>query len=104
MRLVILSILILAIFGCDRAPEGETDPPFTFQDEIELSNLMLVEILDNPNTYQEVIEDSTEAYVYSFLDRIKDSVISSGQIQNPEKYEWEFFVLNDSFGSISHFT
>lgn len=102
MRIFILSIFILTVFGCDRAPEGDTDPEFSFQDEMILSDLMLTEILNNPSSYGEILIDTNEQYVYAFLDRIKDSLIRSAQIQNPNKYDWEFFVIEDSFDASAY--
>lgn len=102
MSIRILIIFILFLFACDRDPVGDPNPEFTIENEKELAELFVSELEENPNTYGEFLNPEAEPFVYNYVQRVADSILSSPNILNRNTYDWEFFIVNDSFSGSAY--
>ncbi len=97
MRKVLYIILAFLFFACNESPEGDPEPEFTLDDELQLSAFVLDEIFENPSQYGTIITESN--FIDSYLQSVKDSLLNSGVLMNPEKYDWNVFLIDDSLDS-----
>jgi predicted Zn-dependent protease len=102
MRYSLYILFVALFFACDKSPEGNPEPEFSLEDEKRLSELMLEEIFDDPGTYGEIIDPDEEAFVYTYIERVKDSILAKGRIEGVNTYPWNIFVVNDSFDASAY--
>lgn len=94
MRLYLFYILTLVILSCNESPEGDPEPEFTLENELELSELVQEEIFGKPSQYGSII--TGRDFVTNYLDRVKDSILNVGGINNKDLYNWSVFLIDDS--------
>jgi hypothetical protein len=97
MKKLVLFFFLISLFSCEKEPEGEVDPVFKLSDEKILSEFFLEEIRNNPSQYGDIIPDTLEKFVYRYVNRVKDSIINSQNIVNKTAYDWNIYLINDSF-------
>ncbi|QNL21936.1 hypothetical protein HZR84_08285 [Hyphobacterium sp. CCMP332] len=88
---IILSLMLIA---CNESSEGDPEPEFTLENELQLSEFVLEEIIDNPSQYGTVVTESE--FIDTYLQRVKDSLLNSGGLNNSEKYNWNILLIDDS--------
>lgn len=96
MRFIALLLPVFLVFSCTTSEEGDPEPEFTLENELELSGLILEEILDNPSDYGEIITED-QVFIYSYINRVRDSLLQSGNVSNRSDYNWKVYVVKDTF-------
>ncbi len=94
MKQYLAVFLILLFSGCNESPEGNPEPEFTLENELELSDLVLNEIFNNSSQYGSVVTESD--YINSYLARVRDSILNTGKINSRDIYQWNILLLDDS--------
>lgn len=82
------------LIACNESPEGDPEPEFTLENELQLSEFVLEEIFENPSQYGTIVTASE--FIDTYLQRVKDSLLNSGGLINSEKYDWNVLLIDDS--------
>lgn len=83
--------LLLASVACT---DGGGINLFSVNEDIELGQQVRDEILGDPATYP-VVDRADAPEAYAHLDRIRDEVLASGQVDYEKRFEWEVYLVDD---------
>ncbi len=67
---------------------------FTLQDDISLGRQLRDEILANPQEYP-VMDPNLHGSAYSYVERIRDRILASGEVKYAQEFDWEIYLLKD---------
>ena len=83
---------ILALAACNG--EGGGPNLFTVEEDKELGQQVRDEILADPESYP-VVDRASATEAYDHLERIRDEILDSGEVQNLDLFEWEVYLIDD---------
>ncbi len=90
-----LPLLSLVAVGCDGAGSLPDVNLFTVQDDIELGQQLADEIAANPGDYGEILDPAEYPEAYDHLNRIRDEILATGEVEYAQKFEWETHLIHD---------
>lgn len=67
---------------------------FTLQDDISLGRQLRDEVLANPQEYP-VMDPNLYGSAYSYVERIRDRILASGEVKYAQAFDWEIYLLKD---------
>jgi predicted Zn-dependent protease len=83
-----------ALFLLSSCSEDEGVNIFTVEDDMELGLQMQQEILANPAEYP-VMNRSLYASAYAHIERVRDSILESGEVNYDNLFAWEVHIIHD---------
>jgi predicted Zn-dependent protease len=96
-QLILLVIIGLFLVSCKK--DGNNDPTFNIfsvNDDIAFGQDLQTEINNNPQQYP-ILNKSQYSEAYDHIYRIRDSILSSGELIYGDQFEWEIDIIqNDS--------
>jgi beta-barrel assembly-enhancing protease len=95
MRRLLASLLLPAVLatGCEDA-DGSAFNVFTVQDDIDLGGQLAAEIAADPKNYP-VVDENAFPDAYDHLYAIRDSILSSGEVEYADEFPWEVQFIDD---------
>ncbi len=91
----LIIVVLLAAPGCKDDDDNGFQPNiFTIQDDINLGMQLRDEILSNPAEYP-VINKLSHPEAYSHLERIRDSILLTGEVDYSDTFPWEVYLLDN---------
>ncbi|MCB2219606.1 MAG: M48 family metalloprotease [Bacteroidetes bacterium] len=96
-HLIFLVIIGILLVSCKK--DGDNDPTFNIfsvEDDIAFGKDLQSEIHNNPQQYP-ILSKTQYAEAYNHIYRIRDSILSSGELIYGDKFDWEVDIIqNDS--------
>jgi predicted Zn-dependent protease len=89
-----IALVIPSFFFLTSCSEDEGVNIFTIEDDMELGLQMEQEILANPAEYP-VMNRSLYANAYSHIERVRDSILESGEVNYDNLFAWEVHIIHD---------
>jgi predicted Zn-dependent protease len=86
--LLLLAVPLLAT-SCESPPNI-----FTIDDDIELGGQLRDEIAAHPEEYP-LLDRAEYPVAYAHLERIRDEILSSDDVQYRDEFTWELHIVND---------
>ncbi len=90
-RRLLFAPLLLTSVACADAPPLNL---FSVSDDVELGQQVRDEILADPDGYP-VVDRGDAPDAYAHLERIRDEVLASGEVDYEKKFEWEVYLIDD---------
>lgn len=90
--LVALPAVLLA--ACDE-PIVQDFNLFTIQDDKELGAQLAEEIASNPDEYGEILDRAEYPEAYAHLDRFRDELLATGEVEYANAFDWETHIIHD---------
>lgn len=87
-----LWLLLPLAAGCESIPDVNI---FTIEDDKDLGAELDKEIESNPKEYGEILDPAQYPDAYAHLDRIRDEILSSGEVTYADKFDWETHIIHD---------
>ncbi len=89
----LLLLIPLMMFGCD---DGEIPGfnVFTVDDDKQLGRDLAKEIEKDPETYP-VLDPDEYAEAYDHLERIRDRILDSGEVEYADEFKWKLHIIDD---------
>lgn len=91
---IIIALVLPGILFLSSCSEDEGVNIFTVEDDMELGLQMEQEILSNPADYP-VMNRSLYANAYSHIERVRDSILESGEVNYDNLFAWEVHIIHD---------
>lgn len=85
---------IILFAGLNSCNKDEGVNLFTVEDDIEFGLQMKQQILDNPTDFP-VLDPETYSNAYFHLNRIRDSILGSAEINHREDFAWEVYIIDN---------
>lgn len=89
-----LPFFALFLAACTGDGEGPSLNLFTVEDDKELGQQVRDEILADSANYP-VVDRASAPEAYGHLERIRDEILDSGDVQNRDVFEWEVYLIDD---------
>ncbi|GAB4322452.1 MAG: hypothetical protein Kow00127_15100 [Bacteroidales bacterium] len=94
-RAIPFILLAVILFSCKK--DDNSDPTFnifSIEDDIALGSQLKDEIHANPAEYP-LVDPVTYKSAYDHLYRIRDSILSSGELIYGDRFDWEIDLIHD---------
>jgi predicted Zn-dependent protease len=93
MRRSLVPWLALSLVAC----EGELGGLnlFTIEDDKQLGADLAAEIENNPKEYGKILDRTEYADAYDHLDRIRDELLATGEVEYADEFLWETHIIHD---------
>lgn len=88
MRAPLVSMLGVLLASC-----GDVNL-FTVQDDIDLGSQLKAEIDADPVQFP-VLNRATYADAYDHMERIRDTILQSGEVEHADQFEWTITIIDD---------
>jgi predicted Zn-dependent protease len=86
-------VALLGLAACDGG--GIPSPNlFSLQDDIDLGQQLADEIEADPATYP-LLDETTYADAYAHVWDIRDEILSSGEVEHADDFEWQLKIIED---------
>lgn len=96
-KLLFIALAIVALTACEKdkdAPEDNSFNLFAVADDIAMGIELRDTILNDPDNYKIITEDSIPA-AYAYLNNIKNKLLTS-EVAYDDRFEWEIYIIDDS--------
>jgi predicted Zn-dependent protease len=93
-RAIVVPSLALTLVACDDSVVGDLNL-FTVRDDKELGAQLDAEIEANPDEYGPILDRTEYADAYAHLDRIRDELLATGEVEYADQFEWETHLIHD---------
>jgi predicted Zn-dependent protease len=88
-----MSWLALGLVGCEGGfPDINL---FTIEDDKKLGAELAAEIAANPQEYGTILDRGEYADAYGHLDRIRDELLATGEVDYADDFLWETHIIHD---------
>ncbi|MCB9686824.1 MAG: M48 family metalloprotease [Alphaproteobacteria bacterium] len=94
-RRLLVPLSALLLVGCEDAGTLTDINLFTVQDDIDLGQQLADEIAAHPEEYGVILDRSEYPDAYGHLDRIRDEILATGEVEYAKKFEWETHLIYD---------
>jgi predicted Zn-dependent protease len=92
---VALLVLAAALAGCDEGAQVPDLNLFSIQDDKDLGKELDKEIEANPKDYGVILDRAEHPEAYAHLDRIRDEILASGEVDYAKQFDWETHLIHD---------
>lgn len=90
-----LFVLAAALAGCDEGAGVPDVNLFSIQDDKDLGKELDQEIESNPKEYGAILDRAEYPDAYEHLDRIRDEILASGEVEYAKRFDWETHLIHD---------
>jgi predicted Zn-dependent protease len=91
----VITFLLVGTAGCKKDGDGGFQPNiFSIEDDMALGLDLRDQILADPVNYP-VIDRVKAPEAYDHVERIRDSVLSSGEVDYADVFSWEVYLIDD---------
>jgi predicted Zn-dependent protease len=94
LSLFIVLAMLLGIGACKKDGDGFQPNIFSIQDDMDLGIQLRDEIKANPQEYP-LLSDNAYPEAYSHIERIRDSILLTGEVDYADTFPWEVYIIND---------
>lgn len=92
--LILLFLPLLFISSCKKDNKDTTFNIFSVEDDISLGENLKNEIRSNPAEYP-LLDRNTYSAAYANMNRIRDSILSSGELIYGDRFNWDIDIINN---------
>lgn len=93
-RLLPVVLLASVLAGCEDGSVPDVNL-FSIQDDKQLGAELDAEIEANPREYGRILDPAEYPEAYDHLNRIRDEILASGEVEYADKFEWETHLIDD---------
>jgi len=92
--IIFLFLPLLFISSCKKDNKDTTFNIFSVEDDISLGENLKNEIRSNPAEYP-LLDRNTYSAAYANMNRIRDSILSSGELIYGDRFNWDIDIINN---------
>ncbi len=92
-KTITIALLALAIAGCAGCKKGGFNV-FTIADDKNFGAQMEAEIASDPAQFP-ILNPGQHPQAYAYLNRMRDSILASGQLEHASDFEWKLYIIQD---------
>lgn len=94
MRRFTVVPLVVTLAACDDEAFGDLNL-FTIEDDKELGAQLDAEIESKPGEYGTILDRAEYADAYAHLDRIRDEILATKEVDHADDFLWETHLIHD---------
>jgi len=88
LKYLVFAAIIMSIHGCSKLNL------FSIQDDINLGKQTVQQIASEPSVYP-ILDPNTNQAAYAYLNSMRDAILTSGDFQHKDDFEWKLFIIKD---------
>lgn len=92
--ILIVIAMLLGAGACKKDDNGFQPNIFSVQDDIDLGMQLKAEIMSKPGEYP-VLNRNQHPEAYSHIERIRDSILMTGEVDYSDVFPYEVFIIRD---------
>jgi len=93
-KITAIAFIFISVVGLNGCDENNNIVLFSIQNDIDLGKQVSEEIAADPTTYP-VMDKSTNAEAYAYLEAVKNAILNSGSVAYKDQFVWQLHIIKD---------